>query len=90
MFHIIIYEKVHNFDEIQPLVGHLGFFPCEQREFQVRQWLDDNQLKKLLGKEKVTLIRRQRDPHTGEEHDIEEEHALKIPDGYVWLDLGQR
>ncbi|MFV0411534.1 MAG: hypothetical protein ACK5LJ_18100, partial [Paracoccus sp. (in: a-proteobacteria)] len=62
---------------------------CEQRGYVVRRWLDDNQLKRLLAKEKVTLTRLVRDAKTGETQEKEEDHALKIPDGYVWLDLGE-
>ena len=42
----------------------------------------------MLDKEKVTLIRLVRDPKTGEQQQIDEEHTLKIPDGFFWLDMG--
>lgn len=61
---------------------------CQRHGYQIRQWIDDNQLKKLLAKEKVKLIRLVHDPQTGEANEVEESHTLKIPDSYVWLDLG--
>ncbi len=61
---------------------------CRQRGYRIRRWLDDNQLKRMLAQEKVTLIRGVRGSRTGELEHVEEEHSLKIPDGFFWLDMG--
>ena len=62
---------------------------CARRGYHIRRWLDDNQLKRLLDKEKVTLVRLAHDPRSGERRQVEEEHTLKVPDGFFWLDLGE-
>jgi hypothetical protein len=62
---------------------------CQHKGYTVKQWIDDNQLKRMLAKEKVALTRRAHDPQTGVTRDITGQHALKIPDGYFWLDLGE-
>lgn len=61
---------------------------CQQLGYELRRWIDDNQLKRMLGTEKVTL---QRVTHPGEGNPprtISESHSLKIPDGFFWLDFG--
>ena len=63
---------------------------CEQKGYRIRRWLDDNDLKRLLAKEKIELVRLVRDPQTGESQQVVEAHALKIPDGFFWLDMGER
>jgi hypothetical protein len=62
---------------------------CQHKGYTLREWVDDNQLKRMLAKEKVALTRRIRDQQTGAANEITEQHALKIPDGYFWLDLGE-
>lgn len=62
---------------------------CRHKGYTLRQWIDDNQLKRLLAREKVTLVRLVRDERTHETTEVKEVHALKIPDGYFELDLGK-
>ena len=38
---------------------------CQHRGYRIRRWIDDNDLKRMLGKEKVTLQRLVRDTKTG-------------------------
>lgn len=61
---------------------------CRQRGYTIRRWVDDNELKRLLEKEKVVLRRLVTNPQTRQTEEVEEMHALKIPDGFFWLDLG--
>lgn len=56
--------------------------------YRVVEWIDDNQLRRMLAKEKVTLWRRKYDPETREVQEIKEIHAVKVPDGYFVLDMG--
>ena len=59
-----------------------------RKGYQIVEWVDDNDLRRLLNKEKVTLLRLVRDPKTGEQREVEEAHGLKIPDSYFVLDMG--
>lgn len=61
---------------------------CERKKYDIRRWLDDNQLRRMLAKEKITLTRLLHNPQTGERRAVEEQHSLKISDGYFWLDMG--
>ena len=56
---------------------------CVRKGYTIKRWIDDNALKRLLGPEKVVL-RRLVD---GEE--VEESCALKIPDGFFWVEMGK-
>lgn len=62
---------------------------CRVRGYSVRRWIDDNQLKRMLGNEKVRLVRLERDAQSGERREVAEDYALKIPDGYFWIDMGE-
>ena len=62
---------------------------CQHRGYRILEWIDDNQLKRLLGNEKVELRRLVRDNATGERQEVIETVALKIPDSYCVLDLGE-
>lgn len=62
---------------------------CRERGYTLKQWIDDNQLKRMLGNEKVRLIRLVRDEATNHRQEVTETYALKIPDGYFWIDLGE-
>lgn len=59
-----------------------------RKGYQIVEWLDDNQLRRMLTKEKVTLTRLVRNSQTGERIEVEEQHGLKIPDSYFVLDMG--
>lgn len=61
---------------------------CQRRGYTIRRWIDDNELRRLLGKEKVTLQRTAADGGDGSEI-AKERYALKIPDGFFWLDMGE-
>lgn len=61
---------------------------CQHRGYTIRRWIDDNELKRLLAQEKVALRRRVTNPQTQQAEEIQEVQALKIPDGFFWLDLG--
>lgn len=61
----------------------------ERKGFRIPQWLDDNDLRRLLAKEEVTLTRLVHNPHTGEKQERQEHHALRVPDGYCVLDMGE-
>ena len=61
---------------------------CRQKGYRIRRWLDDNQLRRMLGKEKVTLTTHERNPQTGRQKETETMQALKLPDGFFWLDMG--
>lgn len=56
---------------------------CQRRGYTIRRWIDDNELRRLLGKEKVTL------PSADAGAETEKQQALKIPDGFFWLDMGE-
>lgn len=56
--------------------------------YRVVEWIDDNQLRRMLAREKVTLWRRKYDPETREVQEVKEVHAVKVPDGYLVLDMG--
>jgi hypothetical protein len=62
---------------------------CRERGYTLKHWIDDNQLKRMLGGEKVRLIRMVRDENTNQRHESTDTYALKIPDGYFWIDLGE-
>jgi hypothetical protein len=62
---------------------------CRDRGYTLKQWVDDNQLKRMLVSEKVKLVRLVRDENTNQRHETVETYALKIPDGYFWIDLGK-
>lgn len=59
-----------------------------RKGYQIVEWLDDNQLRRMLAKEKVTLTRLVRDPQTGERAEVAEKHGLKVPDSYLVLNMG--
>jgi hypothetical protein len=54
--------------------------------YRVLEWIDDNQLKRLLGKENVGLVRLERTAEGGT-REVEQRHALKIPDGYFRIEF---
>jgi hypothetical protein len=58
-----------------------------RKGYAIHTWLDDNQLRKLLAKETVTLTRLVRDRQTGERQEVAETHGLKVPDSYFVLDI---
>lgn len=58
-----------------------------RKGYTILQWIDDNQLRKLLAKETVELTRLGRDKHTGERVEIRETHGVKVPDSYFVLDM---
>ena len=61
---------------------------CRHKGYVIRRWLDDNQLKRMLEQEKVTLMRMVRDAASGSMQQVAEEQRLRIPDGFFWLDMG--
>ena len=61
---------------------------CDQKGYQLVRWVDDNQLKRLLATEKVTLVRLVYNHETGDRTEVSEHYNLKIPDGYFCLDMG--
>lgn len=61
---------------------------CERRNYRILEWLDDNQLKRMLAREKITLTRLVYDANTGENREVTEQHALKISDSYFVLNMG--
>jgi len=61
---------------------------CALKQYRIVDWVDDNQLRRLLAKEKVTLTRLVRDPQTGEQQENKEHHVLKVPDGFFIVEMG--
>ncbi|MCB0138436.1 MAG: replication-relaxation family protein [Caldilineaceae bacterium] len=55
---------------------------CTRKGYTIKRWIDDNALKRLLGPEKVTLRR------MVDSEEVEESSALKIPDGFFWVKMG--
>lgn len=65
---------------------------CARSGYTLQRWLDDEDLKRQIGDERVHAVKRMKHPQTGEVVDDEVSLRLKIPDHFVWLktDRGER